>query len=226
MTYPLDLRNITVTYPDGPTVTTALDAADLQVPAGQATALVGESGSGKSTLLSVGAGLVVPDSGGVCVAGTDLTDAPDKLRSQTRRNHIGMIFQQANLIASLTVREQLEIVDHISGRKRRPRHADELLEQVGLGGLGGRRMQQLSGGQRQRVNIARALMADPEVLLADEPTSALDSKLSQQIMDLLIRLTRERDLATVVVTHDRGLAAECDAVVEVNDGKVKETIVT
>lgn len=219
-THALEISHATVVYPDGESTVTALDKADLSAKPGELTAIIGESGSGKSTLLSVAAGLVTPTSGRVEVAGIDLTGADDKTRSKVRRENIGVIFQQANLLASLTVREQLLIMDHIRGVRMRPQRADELLEQVGLATLGSRRMAQLSGGQRQRVNIARALMAEPALLLADEPTSALDSSLSQEIMALIAKLTREMNTATVMVTHDRRLLDYVDQAVEVRDGRV------
>lgn len=219
-THALEISHATVVYPDGESTVTALDKADLSAKPGELTAIIGESGSGKSTLLSVAAGLVTPTSGRVEVAGIDLTGGDDKTRSKVRRENIGVIFQQANLLASLTVREQLLIMDHIRGVRMRPQRADELLEQVGLANLGSRRMAQLSGGQRQRVNIARALMAEPALLLADEPTSALDSSLSQEIMALIAKLTREMNTATVMVTHDRRLLDYVDQAVEVRDGRV------
>ena len=201
----LDIRNATVTYQDGETTTTALADASLKAESNTLTAIVGESGSGKSTLLSVAAGLITPDSGSVQVDGT---------RS--------IIFQQANLLSALNVRDQLLIMDHIAGRKLRPQRADELLDFVGLAGMGNRRMGQMSGGQRQRVNIARALMEQPDLLLADEPTSALDSHLSQEIIRLLRDVTQEMKTATVLVTHDRSLLTFADRVVEVKDGHVSE----
>ena len=201
----LDIRNATVTYQDGETTTTALADASLKAESNTLTAIVGESGSGKSTLLSVAAGLITPDSGFVQVDGT---------RS--------IIFQQANLLSSLIVRDQLLIMDHIAGRMLRPQRADELLDFVGLAGMGNRRMGQMSGGQRQRVNIARALMEQPDLLLADEPTSALDSHLSQEIIRLLRDVTQEMNTATVLVTHDRSLLTFADRVVEVKDGRVSE----
>ena len=219
-THALEISHATVVYPDGESTVTALDKADLSAKPGELTAIIGESGSGKSTLLSVAAGLVTPTSGRVEVAGIDLTGGDDKTRSKVRRENIGVIFQQANLLASLTVREQLLIMDHIRGVRMRPQRADELLEQVGLANLGSRHMAQLSGGQRQRVNIARALMAEPALLLADEPTSALDSSLSQEIMALIAKLTREMNTATVMVTHDRRLLDYVDQAVEVRDGRV------
>ncbi|OFR66845.1 ABC transporter ATP-binding protein [Corynebacterium sp. HMSC078H07] len=199
----LSLRDIVVTYPDGESRVAALDGVSLDVNPGELTAVIGESGSGKSTLLSVAAGLIEPDSGSVEMHGTR-----------------GLIFQQANLIASLTAREQLLIIDHMEGRKPRQDRADELLSFVGLESFGNRRMGQLSGGQRQRVNIARALMGQPSVLLADEPTSALDSKLSRDIAKLLRGVTEDFGTATLFITHDRSLLDYADRVLEVKDGYV------
>ncbi|MDK8471827.1 ABC transporter ATP-binding protein [Corynebacterium accolens] len=201
----LDIRNATVTFQDGTTTTTALDDATFSADSDTLTAIVGESGSGKSTLLSVGAGLITPDSGTVEVNGTN-----------------SIIFQQSNLLSSLKVRDQLLIMDHMAGRKLRKDRADELLEFVGLKGMGNRRIGQLSGGQAQRVNIARALMDEPNLLLADEPTSALDSHLSQEIIRLLRDITQEMHTATVLVTHDRSLLTFADHVVEVKDGRVSK----
>lgn len=201
----LDIRNATVTFQDGTTTTTALDDATFSADSDALTAIVGESGSGKSTLLSVAAGLITPDSGTVSVEGTN-----------------SLVFQQSNLLSSLKVRDQLLIMDHMAGRKLRKDRADELLEFVGLKGLGDRRIGQLSGGQAQRVNIARALMDEPNLLLADEPTSALDSHLSQEIIRLLRDITQEMHTATVLVTHDRSLLTFADHVVEVKDGRVSK----
>ena len=201
----LDIRDATVTFQDGTTTTTALDNATFSADSDTLTAIVGESGSGKSTLLSVGAGLITPDSGTVEVNGTN-----------------SIIFQQSNLLSALKVRDQLLIMDHMAGRKLRKDRADELLEFVGLKGMGNRRIGQLSGGQAQRVNIARALMDEPNLLLADEPTSALDSHLSQEIIRLLRDITQELHTATVLVTHDRSLLTFADHVVEVKDGRVSK----
>ncbi|ERS60690.1 MULTISPECIES: ABC transporter ATP-binding protein [Corynebacterium] len=201
----LDIRNATVTFQDGTTTTTALDDATFSADSDTLTAIVGESGSGKSTLLSVAAGLITPDSGTVSVEGTN-----------------SLVFQQSNLLSSLKVRDQLLIMDHMAGRKLRKDRADELLEFVGLKGLGDRRIGQLSGGQAQRVNIARALMDEPNLLLADEPTSALDSHLSEEVIRLLRDTTQEMHTATVLVTHDRSLLKFADYVVEVKDGRVSQ----
>ncbi|MCQ9340425.1 ABC transporter ATP-binding protein [Corynebacterium phoceense] len=216
----LSLNDVSVIFPDGDHTLTALDSASLTVNPGQLAAITGESGSGKSTLLNVAAGLIAPTSGSVQVAGHELVGLDDETRARVRRENIGMVFQQPNLLGSLTAHEQLLIVDHLRGVRPRKDRADELLSFVGLADLGHRRMERLSGGQRQRVNIARALMVDPAVLLCDEPTSALDSKLTEDIVELLRRATAEWDTATVVVTHDLSVAAAADAHWEVRDGHV------
>ena len=222
----LSLRNASVVYPDGISTVTALDRATVDARAGQLTAVVGESGSGKSTLVSVAAGLVVPSSGQVIIAGREATDMNDKQRTALRRDHIGVVFQSPNLLGSLTAREQLMITDHIRGLRRgalraRATRADELLSRVGLAGFGDRRTAELSGGQRQRANTARALMGQPQLVLADEPTSALDQRLSREIVELLRQVTDEFGVATVMITHDRSQLDLADQVVEMVDGKAK-----
>lgn len=170
------VHDVTLTYPDGDGRLTALDAVRLEVPAGTLTAVIGPSGSGKSSLLAVAATLVTPDSGRVVVAGQDTTALGAAEKSALRRDRIGIVFQQPNLLASLTAVEQLQVMAHLSGRPVRVlrRRALDLLDAVGLADKAGKRPHELSGGQRQRINIARALMNEPSVLLVDEPTSALD----------------------------------------------------
>lgn len=221
----LEITDARVTYPDGAGTVTALAGVSMTARTGEMTAIIGESGSGKSTLLSVAAALVAPASGTVTVAGERADGRDETERAAIRREHTGFIFQQPNLVASLNARDQLLLTDHIRGLRgrqlrQRSHRADELLDRVGLGGFGNRRMHQLSGGQRQRVNIARALMGEPELLLADEPTSALDHHLSREIVELLRSLTVELGFATVMVTHDRGLLSAMDHVVEIRDGRV------
>lgn len=213
----LTMNNVTVTFPDGERTLTALDNISFHAEPGQLTFIVGESGSGKSTLLSAAAGLITPDKGEVLVGGSPVNDT-------VRLNAIGMIFQQANLIKALNVREQLLVTDHMRGRTPRAARADELLARVGLDGLGDRRMEQLSGGQRQRVGIARALMGEPKLVLADEPTAALDSERSHEIVALLRNLIVDNNIAGAFVTHDRSLISEHDRVVEVKDGRVVDLV--
>ena len=209
----LHMENVTVTYQDGEDTLTALDNISFDANPGHLTFIIGESGSGKSTLLSAAAGLLKPDSGTILVDATPVSD-------EVRLQKIGMIFQQANLIGALDVRDQLLVTDHIRGVKPRVDRANELLAEVGLDGLGDRSMQQLSGGQRQRVGIARALMGEPKLILADEPTAALDSERSHEIVALLRTLVEEHDIACGFVTHNASLISESDEVVRVRDGHV------
>ncbi|MEU4086906.1 ABC transporter ATP-binding protein [Streptomyces aureus] len=219
----LALEDVTLTYPDGDGRLTALDGVGLRVPAGSMTAVVGSSGSGKSSLLAVAATLVTPDRGRVLVGSTETGSLTPAERAVLRRREIGIVFQQPNLLPALTALEQLQVMGHLDGRRQVAGRARELLAAVGLGGLEHRRPHQLSGGQRQRVNIARALVNEPSVLLVDEPTSALDHERGAAVVDLLLRLTRERATATVLVTHDRARLAGADAVLEMNDGRLTAT---
>ncbi|MEO3784040.1 ABC transporter ATP-binding protein [Actinocorallia sp. B10E7] len=219
----LDLREITLTYPDGGGRLTALDRVTLHVPKGGLTAVVGPSGSGKSSLLAVAATLISPDAGTVTIDGTATTGMTRGELTGLRRRKIGIVFQQPDLLPSLTAAEQLQVMAWLDGRSpagARPR-AMELLDAVGLADLADRRPHQLSGGQRQRVNIARSLMNDPTVLLVDEPTSALDHERGAAVIDLIVRLTRQRATATVLVTHDRTHLTEVDRIAEVHDGRLR-----
>ncbi|MFF1281542.1 ABC transporter ATP-binding protein [Streptomyces sp. NPDC058299] len=218
----LHLTGITLTYPDGDTLLTALDRVSLVVPKGSLTGVVGPSGSGKSSLLAVAATLITPDAGTVTIDGTPTTRLSRGELAELRRRKIGIVFQQPNLLPSLTAAEQLQVMAQIDGRKPRTARdrALELLDSVGLVGQADRRPHQLSGGQRQRVNIARALMNDPTVLLVDEPTSALDHERGAAVIDLITRLTHERATATVLVTHDRTHLAAAARIAEVHDGRL------
>ena len=219
----LHLTNITLTYPDGAARLTALDEVSLDVDKGTMTAVIGPSGSGKSSLLAVAATLISPDSGRVVIDGTSTSGLSRCELTTLRRTGVGMVFQQPNLLPSLTAAEQLQVIAQLSGH---PPHAAkkralELLESVGLSRQAGKRPHQLSGGQRQRINIARALMNDPAVLLVDGPTSALDHERGAAILDLITTLTHRNATATVLVTHDRAHLCAVNAVVEVVDGRLR-----
>lgn len=218
----LELSGITLTYPDGDARLTALDEVSLHVPAGTLTAVLGPSGSGKSSLLAVAATLITPDRGRVIIDSIDTTGMNRADLTTLRRRKIGMVFQQPNLLPSLTAAEQLEVMAHLnngSSEQARAR-ALELLGMVGLADHAGRRPHQLSGGQRQRVNIARALMNDPAVLLVDEPTSALDHERGAAVVELINNLTHQNATAAVLVTHDHSHLHAVDRVVEVHDGRL------
>lgn len=227
----LRLERVTLEYADGTNedgslrAVRALDTVDFSAEAGTITALVGPSGSGKSSLLAVAATMIRPNRGAVYLAGRALAHLPEQELTRLRRSEIGMIFQQPNLLPSLTAREQLVLTTHLRGGrgaelKRAAAQAGELLELVGLTGSADRRPHQLSGGQRQRVNIARALMNRPQVMLVDEPTAALDHNRSQEVMELLVEVTRRFGTATVVVTHDTELVRLTDRSVTMRDGRL------
>ena len=216
------LRDVTVTVPDGKTPRTVLDQVDFDVDASEVVALTGPSGSGKSTLLAVAGLLRRIDSGAVVVAGTDAGALGDRARTRLRGDRIGIIYQAPNLLPSLTAREQVEVVAHIAGRldAAARRRVDELLEHVGLADRRDARPAELSGGERQRVGIARALMNEPVVLLADEPTASLDPERGSAVMDLLVAEARRVGAATLVVTHDVDQAAGADRQVHLEHGRI------
>ncbi|MGN7150825.1 ABC transporter ATP-binding protein [Arthrobacter sp. SAFR-179] len=219
---PLNLLDVTLEYPDGGGTTTALDRVSLTARAGQLVALVGPSGSGKSSLLAVAATLVRPTRGQVIIDGTDTAALKDRELTALRRGKVGIIFQQPNLLPSLTAVEQLIISEHLRGKpaKLARAKAKELLDLVGLSASARKLPHQLSGGQRQRVNIARALMGSPKVLLVDEPTAALDHERSASIIALLRQVTTEFGVATVMVTHDTEFVPLTDAVATMRDGRL------
>ncbi len=231
----LELRNITLTYPDGDRRLTAVDDVSLSLARGEIMALTGPSGSGKSSLLAVASGLVRPDAGEVLLrngsGSIDLATATRRKLSTIRRDHIGIVFQQPNLLSSLTAVEQLEVTARLGQRLRLPRderrrvhaRALELLDAVGLADRAHARASELSGGQRQRVNIARALMSDPSVLVVDEPTSALDSQRGAAVIDLLMRLAVDHDVAALLVTHDERHAAAMHGRCRMLDGRFLDT---
>ncbi|MFE9784854.1 ABC transporter ATP-binding protein [Nocardia salmonicida] len=223
----ITLTDVTLTYPDGTDRLTALDRVNLNVPGGTIAAVTGASGSGKSSLLAVAATLIRPDSGTVVLetdsATTDLATLSRRAAATARRTSMGIVFQQPNLIPSLTAVEQLEVTAHLGGPNRASRsetssRARELLEAVGLTEQAHKRPAQLSGGQRQRVNIARALMNDPALLVVDEPTSALDSERGAAIIALITTIAREHRAATILVTHDPTHLHRMDAVYRMTDG--------
>jgi len=209
------LESVTVTYPDGDGRRTVLDRVDLAVAPGEFVGLTGPSGSGKSTLLAVAGGLLRPDSGRVWIGDTELTGRSTERAAAVRRRSIGIVFQDANLLPSLTAVDQLLFATALRGGRpaQRRERARALLEEVGVAARAGRRPEQLSGGERQRVAIARALMNEPAVLLVDEPTASIDPAQTDAVMRLLAEQTRRHGCALVMVTHDPAAVAACDRVV-------------
>ncbi|KAA2252867.1 ABC transporter ATP-binding protein [Solihabitans fulvus] len=222
----LVLQGIRLSYPDGDQRRTVLDDVSLTVEPGELAAVTGPSGSGKSSLLAVAGLLLRQDAGRVLLGGTDATDLKPAQRTTMRRERIGFVFQQANLLPSLTATDQLLAAAHLAGRRpdSARERAAELLGELGLAEVAGQRPHQLSGGQRQRVGIARALMNEPAVLLVDEPTSALDRTRGQAVIDLLAEVTRRRAVATVLVSHDLASLAAVDRVLDLRDGVLSELV--
>ncbi|MCY4725574.1 ABC transporter ATP-binding protein [Nocardioides sp. STR2] len=221
----IDLANITLTYPDGTSRITAVDDASLRVNAGTVVGLTGPSGSGKSSLLAVASTLISPDRGTVTIDGINATNLSLTELAELRRTKVGLVFQQSNLLASLTAYEQLLVMNELTTQRSRRaaraatrNRARNLLDAVGLAADADKRPAQLSGGQRQRVNIARALMHEPSVLIVDEPTSALDQERGTQIIDLLLRLTGEHATATLLVTHDQRILPRLTSTYAMVDG--------
>ncbi|MBB3043238.1 ATP-binding cassette domain-containing protein [Nocardioides sp. LMS-CY] len=227
----IDLSHITLTYPDGGEGRlVAVDDVDLSIAGGETVGISGPSGSGKSSLLAVASTLVLPDRGSVRIGDVEATTLDLRGRARLRRERIGIVFQQANLLPSLTTLEQLLVMGELTvGRRRRRSRIDtriravELLEAVGLDGHLDSLPAELSGGQRQRVNVARALMNEPALLVVDEPTSALDRQRGAQLVELVVELTRQYRTATMLVTHDPGVMARMDTTYWMVDGRLAPT---
>jgi len=218
-----DLRKV---YDTAGHTVTALDGVDLGVPRGHFYAIMGASGSGKSTLLHVIGGLTPPTGGAIVVDGHDLADMSDRERTIFRRRRLGIIFQEYNLLPTLTARENVALPMLVDGLPLRSclERVDELLETVHLQAWANHRPDALSGGEQQRVAIARALLNDPAIILADEPTGNLDSKQSAEIWDLLRRIAREKNKTVLMVTHEAHGAAYADRVIVLKDGRIVGTL--
>lgn len=220
----VSVRGLSRTYTRGEHKVHALRGVDLDIEAGEFTALMGPSGSGKTTLLNLIGGLDAPTAGSVVVDGTDLAQLSAGERSDLRRERLGFVFQAYNLIPVLSAAENAEFVlalRGLSASERRAR-ANAVLAQVGLAGMEDRRPGQLSGGQQQRVAVARALAGNPAVILADEPTANLDSTTGHELIDLMRELN-ERDGATFIfATHDPKVLDAARRVIRLVDGEIDE----
>jgi putative ABC transport system ATP-binding protein len=203
----------------------ALAGASIDLAAGEVTALMGPSGSGKSTLLHCLAGILVPDTGTVEVAGNRLDAMSERQRSRFRLEHLGFVFQFGDLVPELTLRENVALPLQLTGSRSAEayRRADELLAQLEVADVKDRRAGAVSGGQAQRAAVARGLVARPRVLFADEPTGSLDTVNGQQVLDALVRLARDMGTTVLIVTHDHRVAAHADRLVTMRDGGTETT---
>ncbi len=218
----LSLQNVTKDYFTDDQPVRALNNLSLEVSRGEFAVLVGRSGCGKSTLLSLAGAMDFPTSGAVLVDGVTTTSLRDDALAKVRREKIGFIFQSFQLIHTLTVFENVELPLLLAGKRNAREIARERLSWVELDELGSRYPHQLSGGQMQRVAIARALVQNPAILLADEPTGNLDTTTGNLILELLQRLTRQQNTATIMATHSGEAAALADVVVKLRDGQIAE----
>ncbi|MCI8573898.1 MAG: ABC transporter ATP-binding protein [Oscillibacter sp.] len=220
----VELKDVFKIYGEGlESEVRALDGVSLTICRGEFVAVVGQSGSGKSTMMNVLGCLDIPTRGDYFLEGTDVRDLTDKELSRIRNKEIGFIFQQYNLIQTLTVLENVElplIYQGINADDRRDM-ALEALERVGLAGRIRHKPTEMSGGQQQRVAIARAIATRPPIIMADEPTGALDSRTGHEVLEFLQQLNRE-GTTVILITHDNGIAATARRCVRLTDGKIVE----
>lgn len=219
----VSVRGAVRTYSQGALRVEALRGVDVDIDAGEFTALMGPSGSGKTTLLNLIGGLDTPTGGTVQVDGKEVSSLDKTRRSDLRRERIGFIFQSYNLVPVLTARENTEFVLMLQGvpAAERARRAKETLAAVGLAGLEDRKPGELSGGQQQRVAVARAIATQPAIVLADEPTANLDTETKAALIDLMRRLNEEHGVTFLFSTHDPEVIAAARRVITLRDGRIE-----
>jgi ABC-type lipoprotein export system ATPase subunit len=198
----------------------ALDGVSFSVESGSSIAITGPSGGGKSTLLGVIGGLARPTSGSVRIGDSQISDLSERDRSDFRRSHIGFVYQADNLLPFLTLIENVGLQLTLNGQASGAGRSLAVLAELGLAGLAYRLPDHLSGGQRQRASVARAIVHQPEIILADEPTGALDTGNAVGVIDLLLGMQREIGATLIMVTHDRDAASRLDRQIHLRDGRV------
>lgn len=218
------MKNITKNYQDGEQVIEVLKNVSLEVAQGEFVAIVGPSGAGKSTFLSIAGALLSPTEGEIAIGGKVLNDLTSKDLTKVRLDKVGFIFQGANLIPYLNVRDQLLVIAELSGDKGRvsKEKADELLKELGLTARENNYPESLSGGEKQRVAIARALMNDPDIILADEPTASLDASRGHKVVQMIADEVKRKNKAAIMVTHDERVLDLVDRVIRIEDGYLKD----
>jgi putative ABC transport system ATP-binding protein len=218
----IEVRDIRKSFGAGDTRVEVLRGISVDIEAGKLTYLVGESGSGKTTLISIIAGILFPDSGSVALFGTDLYALPGNDLVRFRLANIGFIFQQYNLLPTLTAAQNAAVPLIAAGMKRSDavERGAAVLARLGLGELSHRFPRQLSGGQQQRVAIARALVHEPRLIVCDEPTAALDAASGQRVMALLRDVALQPDRAVLIVTHDNRIFSLADRILTMEDGRI------
>ena len=216
----IELKNVSRVYKSGDHELYALDNVDLSIEDGKFVVVLGPSGAGKSTLLNLLGGLDSPTGGKVVVDGKDISSLSNDELAEYRAEKVGFVFQFYNLVPTLTVHENVKLVDEIA---KNSLSATKMLEEVGLSDHLKNFPAELSGGEQQRVSIARALAKNPKILLCDEPTGALDSETGVMVLKLLLRMAREYGKTIIIVTHNQNIAKMADIVVRVKNGKIVST---
>ena len=219
----ISINHITKVYNPKTTAVKAVDDVSLNIESGEFTAIVGASGSGKTTLLNIIGGIDEPTLGDVIINGNSITTLGEKERTAFRRENIGFIFQDYNLLPILTALENVTFIMEMQGKskKEREERAKELLEKIGLGDKLNSRPNELSGGQQQRVAVARALAHHPKFVIADEPTANLDSQSTENLLDIMRVLNEEEKVTFLFSTHDQRVVDKAKRVIVFEDGKVK-----
>lgn len=220
----LNVQQLRKTYQSGGSELTVLEDISFSVPSGTSYAIVGPSGSGKTTLLGLCAGLDTPDSGSVTVCGQHMEDLSEDQRAALRSNKVGFIFQNFQLLPTLTALENVSVPLELKGDRQASETARSLLEKVGLGDRTHHYPSQLSGGEQQRVALARAFANRPEILFADEPTGNLDEQTGERVVRLLFDLNKEAGTTLIIVTHDMELARRCNQLMRLQGGRILEFV--
>ncbi|MCC0637839.1 MULTISPECIES: ABC transporter ATP-binding protein [unclassified Clostridioides] len=216
----LEILNLGKIYGKKETAVHALKDANLKINKGEFVAIIGPSGSGKSTFLHLVGGLERPSSGTIKVDGKDICCLSDKRLAKYRRQKVGFVFQQYNLIPVLNVKENIELPLKLDNKKVDEEYIEDIINLLGLSERKNHLPNQLSGGQQQRVAIARALSAKPSIILADEPTGNLDSKTTEEVMDLLKSSIKKYNQTLIIITHNENIARKADRIISIIDGEL------
>lgn len=218
----LIMQNISKNYQDGEQVVEVLKNVSLEVKQGEFVAIVGPSGAGKSTFLSIAGALLTPTSGEITIGDQALRSLSTKALTRVRLEKVGFIFQGANLIPYLNVKDQLLVIAELAGHRNSEakQRATQLLEELGLSHRANQYPEKLSGGEKQRVAIARAMMNNPDVILADEPTASLDAERGYSVVQMIAQEVKRNNKAAIMVTHDERILDLVDRVVRIEDGQL------